>query len=119
MLDLLTEELRQIKAKAEALHMLGRRGTSDSLAEREAINAYAQLKSDLADRLKQLDRVKIEDPKAWFEAAFRGAIRHAHSAMKSPTNTSPRNPGWATSVAALRFEIDYYLEKLEKGPEQA
>ena len=118
MLKSLAEELRQLKATAEALHVLGRKGASDSLAERDAIIVYAQLKGDLADRMKQLERVKSEDSMPWFEIAFIGAIRNAHIAMKSPTNTSPRNPGWASSVAALRFEIDYYLDKLERGTEE-
>ncbi|WP_157412273.1 hypothetical protein [Acidovorax sp. Root217] len=118
MLVSLTEELRQLKARAEALQILGRRGTSDSLAEREAIAAYAALKNDLADRMKRLDRGAFEGSKRWYELAFETAIRNAHIAMKSPTNTSPKNPGWASSVVNLRFEIDYQLDKLERSPDE-
>ncbi len=119
MLVSLTEELRQLKARAEALQILGRRGTSDSLAEREAMTAYAALKKDLAERIKKLDREKFEGSERWYEVAFESAIRNAYIAMKSPTHTSPNNAGWTGSVVALRFELDYHLDKLERNPDEA
>ncbi|MGV3679780.1 MAG: hypothetical protein ACO1PM_08650 [Acidovorax sp.] len=110
-----TEELRQFKARADALQELGRQANSSPLAEQQAITAYRDLKSEIDERHQQHKRAMLAEAGAWFESLFQNGLRKAHSAMKSPTQTSPKNPRWVSSVMDLRSEIDDHLARLEKG----
>jgi hypothetical protein len=115
MLEERTAELRQLKLRAYALQKLGQEARVRPLVGQLAIAAYRDLKGDIEERQKLQRRAKHAEANAWFESVFESALRNAHIAMKSPTQTSPNNPRWVTSVTDLQFEIDYHLDKLEKS----
>jgi len=108
------EELQQFQVRADALQQLGREALTSPLAEQQAIAAYRDLKGDIDARHKQQKRARYSGPETWFESVFENALRNAHIAMKSPTQTSPKNAKWVGSVLELRNEFSYHLKKLEK-----
>ena len=108
-------EMRDLSQRAKTLHSIGVQGLSDHAAEQQAIDMYRELKDDLALRMKAFNRLRFGGTTPWYELAYDAGIRHAHQAMIARSGSSPKNPKWHTAAQALESELDYYLDKLEKG----
>ncbi|WP_382157539.1 hypothetical protein [Hydrogenophaga sp. ANAO-22] len=112
----LLDELRDLDVRANALWKLGvedgRRGHEQAREE------YKAIKEHLALRLKEFERREAAHLDLWISSTFSGTLRKAHIAMRSPTNTSPSNDRWRSSVYDLCHEIGYGLASLSKGLSQ-
>jgi hypothetical protein len=112
----LLRELRLLEQRAEALSSLGEAVRNGTRSEEHAKAEYKSLKEDLAERLKQHQRGRSSTAvEVWVSTSFEAALRIAHIAMRTPTNTSPRNSSWANSVYDVASELAYHASSLNKG----
>lgn len=111
----LLDELRSLERRANDLSALGTDVENKLADEDRAKLEYRALKEHLVKRLKDFERRPPEGVEDWVASTFSAALRAAHIAMRSPTNTSPKNHSWRSSVHDLAFELSYYAASLEKG----
>lgn len=106
-------ELRRLEKRADELFELGNQSGPDLIDQAKA--DYKALKSHLAERVQDFQRERRGMGPEWWSSTFDSALRKAHIAMRAPTNTSPRNAGWQSSVLNLGHELRYYAYRLEEG----
>ncbi|MBT9462533.1 hypothetical protein [Hydrogenophaga sp.] len=108
------DELRQLEVRAESLSQMGSSVTTKCASEDDAKAEYKGLKQHLELRLKEFERRESAHVDDWLAATFASALRSAHIAMRSPTNTSPKNSGWLRSVDDAREELSYAISTWPK-----
>lgn len=111
----LLEELRRLEDRANALLKLGADVAGNPADEEGAKAEYKALKDGLASRLKEVERRPPPGAEDWVVSTFTAALRAAHIGMRAPTNTSPRNSSWRSSVHELADELSYYTATLAEG----
>jgi len=109
------DEIHRLEARANALLELGSAVASNRGDEESAKAEYKSLKDGLASRLKGVERRPPSGAEDWVVNTFTAALRAAHIGMRAPTNTSPRNSSWRSSVHELADELSYYAATLAKG----
>lgn len=111
----LLDELRALEMRANDLLVLGAAVEKKMADEDRAKLEYRSLKEGIAARLKEVERRPPAGAEDWVVSTFTAALRAAHIGMRSPTNTSPKNRGWRSSVHELSDELSYYAATLSKG----
>ncbi|MDP3835044.1 MAG: hypothetical protein Q8Q82_13865 [Hydrogenophaga sp.] len=106
-------ELKQLAQRAEDLLECGNRRDPHSVEQAKA--DYRALKERLASRVRDFQRERRGSGPEWWASTFESGLRKAHIAMRSPTNVSPGNAGWQSSVLDLGHELRYYADRLEEG----
>lgn len=108
-------EMRELLRRASSLDSSWMDWQDDPVKTAQAVTDYANLKDDLAQRIKAFNRLKFAGATPWYEVAYDAGIRHAHQAMVARAGSGPKLPKWHTAVQTLRHELEYYLNKLENG----
>ena len=111
----LAEELRALEQRANDLAALGVDVENRLVDEDRVKLQYKALKEGLAARSKEFERRPPAEAEDWVVSTFLAALRAAHFGMRSPTNTSPKNAGWRSSVHEAASELSYYASSLERG----
>lgn len=109
------DEIRRLEGRANALLKLGADVAANRVDDEGARAEYKSLKDGLASRLKEVERRPPPGAEDWVVSTFTAALRAAHIGMRAPTNTSPKNSNWRSSVQELADELSYYAATLAKG----
>jgi len=113
------KEMQDLLERANALDHEFDTWKSIPLRVAKASLDYAELKADLAARLKASNKLSFSGPTPWYEAVYNAGIRNAHSAMVARSGTGPNLPKWHSAVQSLQSELSYYITRLEKVPATA
>ncbi|RUR65872.1 hypothetical protein EJP67_02235 [Variovorax guangxiensis] len=114
-MEALLDELRTLEKRANALLALDVDVENKLVEEDRGKAEYKALKDGIAARLKEFERRPPAGAEDWVISTFAAALRAAHIGMRAPTNASPWNSSWRSSVHELADELSYYAATLAKG----